>query len=343
MNLQIINPIEYPNWDDLLLTSGDHSFFHTSAWARVLVESYNYKPLYFSEISEGRLSLLFPFMEVNSIITGKRGVSIPFTDYCDVIVNDPDKFRGAWEQIVAYGRDAEWKHIDLRGGGEYLPEAIPSLSHYTHDLRLNGDEKEIFNNFKENTRRNIKKALKESVEVRLENSFESVKEFFRLNIITRKRHGLPPQPFRLFKNIYDHIILKKNGFISLAHYKKKIIAGAIFFHFNKNAIYKYGASKMDYSRLRPNNLVMWEAIKWYLKNSFTSFSFGITEQSNKGLLQFKRTWRAEEGIVNYYKYNILKDDFEKDEFRAKTSYSFFRKMPSPMLNLTGALIYRHFG
>ena len=45
---------------------------------------------------------------------------------------------------------------------------------------------------------NIKKALKEGVEVQLHNSFESVKSFFKLNCMTRKRHGLPPQPFKFF-------------------------------------------------------------------------------------------------------------------------------------------------
>jgi hypothetical protein len=35
MNLEIIDPIKYPGWDELLLASDDHSFFHTSAWARI--------------------------------------------------------------------------------------------------------------------------------------------------------------------------------------------------------------------------------------------------------------------------------------------------------------------
>src|SRR4030042_219287 len=111
MNLQIINPLDYPNWDDLLLASGDQSFFHTSAWARVLVESYNYKPLYFTQISDGRLSALFPFMEVNSFLTGKRGASLPFTDFCDPVANDQDTFSRAMAPIKAYRRNNGWEYI----------------------------------------------------------------------------------------------------------------------------------------------------------------------------------------------------------------------------------------
>ena len=85
MNIEIINPIEYPNWDELLLTSDQSIFFQTSAWARVLCESYNYTPLYFITKDNGRLTSLIPVMEVSSFITGKRGISLPFTDYCPPI------------------------------------------------------------------------------------------------------------------------------------------------------------------------------------------------------------------------------------------------------------------
>ena len=59
------------NWDELLLTSDQSIFFQTSAWAKVLCESYNYTPLYFITKDDDRLSSLIPVMEVNSFLTGK--------------------------------------------------------------------------------------------------------------------------------------------------------------------------------------------------------------------------------------------------------------------------------
>ncbi len=79
MELTIIDPLTYPGWDQLMLKTDSCSFFHTSHWARVLNESYNYTPVYFTAINDtGGISALIPCMEVNSRITGKRGVSIPF-------------------------------------------------------------------------------------------------------------------------------------------------------------------------------------------------------------------------------------------------------------------------
>ena len=83
MNLDILNPLDCDGWNDLVISSGSRSFFHSSEWARVLVETYKYKPLYFALVQDDRLRLLIPFMEVSSLITGRRGVSLPFTDFCE--------------------------------------------------------------------------------------------------------------------------------------------------------------------------------------------------------------------------------------------------------------------
>ena len=87
--MQPLNPLKYPKWDETLLNTEGSSFFHTSNWARVLHESYNYTPLYFAELQDNRFSHLIPIMEVNSLLTGKRGVSLPFTDNCPIIMDDP--------------------------------------------------------------------------------------------------------------------------------------------------------------------------------------------------------------------------------------------------------------
>jgi len=88
LQLDIINPLNYKGWDELLMSAEGYSIFHSRAWARVLHDSYQYHPLYFTIIDGGKLSALIPVMEVKSAVTGRRGVSLPFTDYCRPIVSD---------------------------------------------------------------------------------------------------------------------------------------------------------------------------------------------------------------------------------------------------------------
>ena len=341
VNLQILNPLSYTAWNDLLSSNQDTSFFHTSNWARVLHESYNYKPLYFTEISNNRLKTLFPFMEVKGILSGKRGVSLPFSDYCEPVLEKEENSREVLDKLIAYGKSAGWKSIEIKSGNN-LPEGLPfSTYYYLNTLNCSKNEEQIFSTFRDSTKRNIKKAVREGVSIEISHSPESVKEFTRMNCITRKEHGLPPQPASFFKKIHEHIIEKDLGIVILASHNKKTIAGAIFFHFGKKAIYKYGASDLTYQHLRANNLIMWEAIRWYSKNGYQSFCFGRTAPSNKGLLQFKRGWGTEENCVRYYKYDLRNNSFITDSDR--THNKIFKKMPISLLKIIGSLLYKQMG
>lgn len=341
--LKIINPIGYPNWDDLILTSEKSSFSHTSSWATVISESYNYKPLYFTEIENNKLTALIPTMEVKSPLTGKRGVSLPFTDQCPVIASSDAHFKRFLKKIIEYGKNNDWRTIELRDGEKYLQDKVSSKTYLTHSLNLENPEQKIFFKFRSSTKRNIKKANKEDIQIKLLNSLESVKEFYRLNCLTRKDHGLPPQPWHFFKKIYDHIITNRKGFIALAIFKDRPIAGGVYFHFGGKAIFKYGASLKVYQQHRPNNLVMWEAIKRCKELGCKRFSFGRTDLTHEGLLQFKRGWGTQEETIHYYKYDLTRDEFVKNSLNTKSFSIIFQNLPLPLLKMTGRLLYRHVG
>jgi hypothetical protein len=340
--LKSMNPLSQPSWDDMLLSSDNSSFFCTSHWARVLSESYGYRPIYFAELGGDGFKTLIPMMEVNSIITGKRGISLPFTDHCALILNNSGTFHEIMDQLIKYGRRSGWKYVELRPGGPLPDEFQPSSFCFGHVLDLSRITEKIYTSFRDSTKRNIKRAENSGVQTRVSNTSNAVKEFYRLHCMTRKEHGLPPQPYRFFKNIYKHVISKDLGIVVLASYHEKPIAGAIYFHFGKTAIYKYGASDKRYQFFRPNNLVMWEAVQWYHRHGYKTLHFGRTEPENAGLLQFKRGWNTKEYTITYYKYNLKQESFITDSLNVSGAHNrYFRKMPLPLLKIAGSMLYRH--
>jgi CelD/BcsL family acetyltransferase involved in cellulose biosynthesis len=343
VNISILNPTNHPNWDSLLLTNDHTTFFHTVAWARVLSESYGYRPLYFTLIEDERLTGLIPLMEIKSFLTGKRGVSLPFTDFCPPVAESAEVFASLLNAVLDHGRKAGWKTVEFRGAGEFLTEAPASAEHLTHMLVLDPDENRVFASFKTNTRRNIRKASEAGLSVSILHSRQAMVEFFRLNSLTRQRHGLPPQPKIFFDKIFEHVISVNKGFVALASHKELPVAAAVHFLFDGEAIYKYGASDKNFQNLRPNNLVMWEAIRWCCQNNFRSFNFGRTEPDNEGLLQFKRAWGTIENKRPYFKYDLKANRFVAGRSGPKTSYGVFKVMPIPMLRLAGNLLYKHVG
>jgi hypothetical protein len=344
LKFEIVNPLTYPGWDDLILSSGKGSFFHSSHWARVLHESYGYKPVYFVSLKDNLLETLFPFMEINSFLTGKRGVSLPFTDYCEQIIPDNSDISEIMDELIHFGKKAGWKYIEIRDGAQMPQNLLPFSSYYRHLLDISNDAQTLLSGFRDSMRRGIKKAEREGVKVNICSSSDSIEEFFKLNCMTRKRHGLPPQPISFFKKIHEHIISKDHGFVALADYNGQKIGGAVCFHFGKRGMYKYGASDSRYQHLRVNNLLIYKAIRYYTGKGYRSFCLGRTESKNGGLLQFKRGFRAEEQIIKYYRYDFEQRSFVKDPTRITvTGIKLFSNMPIPLLKFAGALLYRHAG
>ena len=193
-------------------------------------------------------------------------------------------------------------------------------------------------------KRNMNKSLKAGVSVTFSNSLDALNTFYQMNLHTRKNHGIPPQPKKFFQKIHEHVLAKNMGTVALASHAGKDIAGAVFFHFGTSAIYKYGASYNSGKPIRANNLVMWEAIRFYNNNGYKDFIFGRTEFENTGLRDYKMGYNSEEYIIPYYKYDLRRDcPARKKQERGMDIRKTYRFVPIPLSKLVGELIYSHIG
>ncbi len=338
---EAVDPSVETGWDESLGRTPGSSFFCTTAWAEVLRRSYRYEPLYFAVRQGASLAALLPVMEVDSLLTGKRGVSLPFTDYCEPIAAGAGQFRELFAAAIARGKERGWRHLELRGGEAFLQGTEPSEWHYVHTLDLGKAGIDLFSDA---TRRNIKKAEKQGLEVTVSAAPGALNEFCRLNALTRRLHGLPPQPRRFFQSVQERILSRNNGFIVLASLRGTAIAANVYFIFGNRIIYKYGASDRAFQNLRASNLVMWEAIRRGRERGCGSLCLGRTEPGNEGLRKFKLGWGAEERVIRYYRYDLRKEAFVRAPDVVKPLHKkVFGSLPIPVLNALGSVLYRHMG
>lgn len=343
MNIKILNPIEVPDWNEQISRFPEATIFHTSNWAQVLSESYGYKPLYFCTFESNNLTGFIPVMEINSFITGKRGVSLPFSDHVEPIVRDKEHFNFFFDQVILFGKKNNWKTFCIHGGDSLLDTSKSFETYISSILVLDKNPNYLLQKFKSSTRRNINKAKKSGIKTEISHSIQSVRDFYRLNCLTRKSHGLPPQPFSFFQHIFSKIIQKGLGFVCLGRFGKEVVAGAVFLAFNHKAVYKYGASEKKFLSYRPNNLVFSDALQYCNSTGLNVVDFGRTELHHEGLLQFKRSWGCSQLPLNYYKFIPPLDNFVGSEPNIRSSYKIFRAFPVPVLKLFGNLLYKHIG
>jgi hypothetical protein len=338
-DIQIINPLEYNGWDDLIISKPEYSFFHSSAWAKVLNESYGYIPRYLSIINAQNIQFFLPIMEINSTFTGKRGISLPFTDYCSPLLDE--SYQISWDYLIDFCRNFQWKYIEIRGVLLESNNIQPSVEYYRHIIELNNIQ-EIENKIHNNHKRNIRKAKSENIRIDFLQSHEALKIYYRLHCITRKRHGLPPQPWYFFQSIYKNIIVPGHGGIVLGFYDSKPVAGIIYFQYRKSIIYKYGGQDQRYQSYGANHILWWEVLKKFSELGFQSLDFGRTDLSHQGLRRFKLGWGAEEQLISYYKYNYVNEKFITDSKKHFLVYrKLFRNTPIFISKQIGRMLYRH--
>lgn len=338
----LVNPLEQPGWDALLAAHPEAWFFHGTAWAGVLRDTYGHRPVYAARFDGGQLRSLLPLMEVSSPWTGRRGVSLPFTDFCFPLKTEGQDARELYDMALAEGRARGWRYLECRSSDEDWPGSSPSLVFYGHELDLGAGREVLYNNLEGPVRRGIKKAGAAGLRIHIDGSLESVESYYALHCRTRRRHGLPPQPFQFFANIQKRMLQPGLGFVVTARWEDRPVAAAIFFRHGRQAMYKFGASDSGFQHLRPNNLVIWEGIRHCAERGCERLHFGRTAPAHEGLRRFKLGFGAREEEIKCCKYDFRAGRFVTDTDGTKGWFNrVFASLPLPVLRLAGELLYRH--
>jgi Acetyltransferase (GNAT) domain len=342
LQMRILDPVHDPGWNAVVALHRDAGCLHTSAWAKVLHQTYNHRPFYLQFSRGRRLAALIPLMEVRSPFTGRRGVCLPFSDACEPLVFDPEAVSLVRDRLVRFAQERRWKHLEIRGGKFFQLAASSATKFYGHTLDLRSGAEELSTRFTGPVRRAIRKAERSDVNAVVVRNRPAIDDFYQLHVQTRRRHGLPPQPASFFLNIYEHIIRPGLGFVVLAQRESRPLAAAIFFRFEKNALYKYGASDKRFQELRANNLVMWQGIQFLARNGAEKLHFGRTACENDGLRRFKLSWNTEEDTIDYFRVDPLgRQCLVPAHYDSGFHTRIFGRLPLVFNQLAGSMIYPH--
>jgi len=343
MKIEIIDPSKDCRWSEFVKEHPNGVVFHTPAWIKLLSETYGYRPLAYTFMdSTGIIHRGIPFLEISSPLIGKRWVSLPFTDYCPPLYTKSEELQAILEYLINIRKAQKLKNIEIR-----FPIHNKGIfwdnSFVLHILRLDKNPEVVFKGFrKKGVQYEIKKAQRDGVEVRTCASKKEFEIFYDLQLMTRKRLGVPIQPKRFFELLWDRLIEKDFGFVLIAYKNAVPLSGAVFLKYKSTVSYKYSASDPNYLRLSPNNAVLWRAIEWACINGYEVFDFGKTRVANVGLRNFKRGWGTVEQSLPYSFIASSPASSGSGLFH-RLAGTVIRHSPSFVCRGIGEALYKHFG
>jgi CelD/BcsL family acetyltransferase involved in cellulose biosynthesis len=343
--LHEIDPCQDPAWPAFVESHPGSSAFHTAGWLEALRLTYGYRPTVMTTSpAGGPLTNGVPFCRIDSWLTGSRMVSLPFSDHCDPLVEPGEELRELLGIIRArFGGGLAYlelrpRSFDLEGEEGWWPGSRFTL----HTIDLRAEESELYSRLhKDSIRRKIRRAGREGVVLDEGRSELLLKQFYELQVMTRRRHRVPPQPFAWFSNLVRCLGDKLT--IHMARVDAQPVASILTVRHKRTLVYKYGCSDARYHPLGGVPSLFWQAIRQARADGIEEMDLGRTEPANEGLIRFKEHLGGQATILRYRRASVKKPGKQTDGAGFSIPQGLMSILPDRVFRFAGEAFYRHIG
>ncbi len=331
--------------------SGDE-FFADERWLDLIQTVYGYRVIRLKLTgANGRPPGFLPVCTLSSPLTGRRVVSLPFSDICPLpVASSGDSANQLLDDVLEVGRQHRAGYVELRTGVSPVlsgrSDFVDAQLYVRWRLSLEGGENSIWRSVQKPAQRQVRKSRKLGVTIRYAESSGDVILYHRLHVGTRTgKHGMPAQPRKFFVGLWDRFASDGTVQVLLAEHDGITIAGMVLFASGDTVRYAYGASIERYLHLAPNDLLMWESISWAIAHGYRFFDMGRTARDNHGLMEFKRKWGAFAEPLPYYYSPRVAGLASTSEHSRKYHLltACWKQLPLPVASALGGVVYKHLG
>jgi lipid II:glycine glycyltransferase (peptidoglycan interpeptide bridge formation enzyme) len=341
-----VNPLQDARWQRFSLEHPSASIFHTPAWLEALRRTYGYEPVVATTCAPGReLTNGIVYCRIKSRLTGRRLVSLPFSDHCEPLTNEAD---GREHLLSSLQRDVEKENLlyveirPLASDLECQPGFGEGKKYWFNQIDLGPSLDELFRRFhKDSVQRKIRRAEREALSCEEGRSESLLRKFYHLLLLTRRRHQLPPHPYNWFRNLID--CLGDRIKIWLASKDNQPIASILTLHHKDTLVYKYGCSDASFNQLGGTQLLFWRTIQQAKHQGVREFDLGRSDYDNPGLVTFKDRWGSTRSQLTYWRYPAPPVENHRPHWSMRLGKQVLAHMPDSLLIAAGNLFYKHVG
>ena len=183
---------------------------------------------------------------------------------------------------------------------------------------------ELFKQFAEARRTNIRKSIKRGVEVVIAGTRDEFKAYYDIYSDWCARKEIAPPAFE----VLEEALRSQNRRLFLARYEDRIIAGTIIRLYPGGMIEYAANSSLDkYLKLKPNDLLQWRVVEWACAEGYNRYSLG---GAHLFLLKMGGS------IAPVYRYRVDRTwlrRYERKEALGKSGRNIFNALPNSLQTL----------
>ena len=351
--INIIDPLSDQRWDRFV---DQHPFgwiTHLSGWKAVLEQSFAHMHGYYLTLcdSAGEIRAALPIYHVDSWLTGRRLVSIPFATLSDPLATDRGDMSRLFGAALALSEHLAIPRIEIRTlSASHLMDRESYLTDFLnkqHSICLCDDPECVRRSFHRTcVRQRINRAEQSGLRLVFGTTEADLQTFYLLHRMTRKRCALPPQPYSFIRSIWQSFASSNKMELLLVYKDDVAVAGVILFKYKSRVSVEFLAINAAYNQYSPAHFLFWNTIKKSCLSGYRILDFGRTSALNKPLMEFKSHWGTEVSDLPsffYPKLPIHSIGLLEDAVMHRIFKYVCGNAPDPALAYLGDFCYRHLG
>ncbi len=277
-------------WDEFASRYTD-LIFYQSIWSRVLKEGLGGQPLYFCLREGEKIVAGLPGILLNFRIFKILYASIPYGH----LIGEKSYYPVFLELLEKEFRKRGIDQVRLAESPfseSYPPESFSPIPVKCTLLDLRGfDREKVWQGYKKNIRRDVRKAQKSGITIRIGDSGENAHIFYKLYLASMERNkAMAKYPLRWFEAIYEVITKKGLGAFLIAEFGGTPIAGVVLIYSLSSTHYLHNGSRYEFLKYCPNELLVQSSIENAVEKKISFFDFMGSAPGDLPLLRFKEKW-----------------------------------------------------
>jgi hypothetical protein len=325
-----------PIWRAALTSLSGATFYHSELWIEALRASYPLRLEVATLRRDGELRAAAVFARSKGILS-TRLVSLPFSDCGGPLAVD-DASSAELLRLLASSTRAS--SIEVRGAVGPEPwKNVHCFGHWTLDLKR--PFAEISSGFSRTVRGGIKRGLKDNVQIECGSDATYLSRFYDLQLKTRRRLGVPPQPFKFFAAVHQTFARGGDFEVWFATFEGNDHAALVLLRDGDQLCYKWGA-RIESGHPGANHLLVAKMIESHAGNA-SSIDFGRCDMRNQGLVRSKSELGCVAHLLPYAFFPEAPHHISSEVLHgpAKILSTVLKRLPLPVTRVIGEALYRY--
>lgn len=288
----------------------------------------------------GALSLV----HMKSRLFGSQLVSPPFGERGSLVLNGTRSEEAAellFVRTKALADDLGVDFVSLRGS-EIEPQQQQAFTterrFVTFDIPLHGGPEQVWESIKDSRQRQIRQAEDASIEYRVGESLDDLRQYYRLYLRSNRGHGTPPHSFAFFRTLWenlgpDHLQL---GMVEL----DGSLINAIIDLSVGSTVYQWGVvTDYEHRDLNGGSLALWKSLENASETGHDTYEMGRTREGT-GVYMFKKSFGGEKtwyDDVHYFPDETAELPHPEEETYEPLK-KVWRRLPIPVTRVVGPRI-----